>query len=84
MTTDTDNATSCSMGKQCSGINYCFWAKLLVALPAVPLLGAVAASFFTAPAWQFAAASYAGAGAVWIASEIDRIPALRKKFKKQI
>jgi|GEM_PF-2398188 len=80
----TSETNSCSL-KACSGkINYCFIAKLLVALPAIPLLGVFAASFYEDPAWKFAAASYAGAFAVWMAGLIDSVPALSRKFKPRL
>lgn len=75
-----ENGTnSCS---SCSGFNYCFWSKSMVAVLALPVLGCFAASFFRDPTWQFAAASYAGGLAVWIAAKIDALPFLQRKFRK--
>ncbi len=62
-----------------SSFNFCFWAKLLVAIPALPLIGLIAASFFTQPLWQLGAAALAVGAAVGAAVAIDRIPALAKK-----
>ena len=72
------------MEKTCgkSGFNFCFWAKLLVAIPALPLLGVNAASFFDNPDFQAVAAVVAIGLAVTAAVWLDRLPVLQKKFRK--
>ncbi|MFO1241990.1 MAG: hypothetical protein U1E36_02135 [Rickettsiales bacterium] len=70
--------TSCTL-KSCT-VNYCFIAKLLVAIPAIPMLAAIAASFSDDPVWQITLVAYAGAVAVWLAQKIDQIPYLTQKF----
>lgn len=62
------------------GFNYCFWAKLLVAIPAIPLLGVIVSTFFTDPDWKLTAVAYSGALAVILANRIDRIPYLQRTF----
>ncbi len=70
--------TSCG---NCKGFNYCFWAKLLVAIPAIPLVAFIAASLFIHPLLQILAAAVAVFGVVWAAVVIDRMPAFSRKFR---
>ncbi len=70
----TDTKSACK-----SGFNYCFWAKLIVAIPALPLAAIIAASFFTSPAMQFAAGAGAVALLVYAAIKIDQMPCLLRK-----
>ena len=79
---DTQNNAGCSASGACKGFNYCFWAKMIVAIPAIPLIGVTVASFYEDPSWQFTMASYSGAVVVIIAQYLDRMPALSKKFGK--
>jgi len=72
-----DNGSTCTTGS-CAGFNYCLVAKAIVAVAAIPMIGAVAASFFSEPVWQFTVATYTGAAVVLIAQKIDRIPALTR------
>ena len=78
---DNEKPGSCSTRGMCSGFNYCFWAKMIVAIPAVPLIGVTVASFFSEPAWQFTMASYSGAVVVILAQYIDRMPLFSRMFK---
>jgi hypothetical protein len=78
-----NNQTGAGCSTSCSGFNYCFWAKIIVAIPAIPLIGVTIASHFSEPAWQFTMASYSGAVVVILAQYIDRLPSLSKKFGKQ-
>ena len=55
------------------GFNYCFWAKLLVAIPALPLLAVVVGLQFTNPSIQLAAAIGSVVFAVWLAIKVDRM-----------
>lgn len=71
------NTTSCSTSI-CKGFNYCLVAKIIVAIPAVPMIAAVVASFFSTPLWQFTVAAYSGAAIILVAQKIDRIPALTR------
>lgn len=71
------DTTNCSTGV-CASFNYCLVAKIIVAIAAIPMIGAIAASFFSDPEWQFTIATYAGAAVVLIAQKIDRIPALTR------
>lgn len=57
-----------------SGFNFCFWAKLLVAIPAIPIIGIAAASFFTSPPVQIAVGGTAAFVAMYIAAKIDKMP----------
>ncbi len=65
----------------CSGFNYCKWAKTLVAIPALPIIALIAASFFTQPLVQIfvgiLAAMAAIKGAIWL----DNIQFLQKKIR---
>jgi hypothetical protein len=72
--------TKTTENKGCkSGFNYCFWAKLIVAIPALPLTAIIAASFFTNPAMQFAAGAGAIALLIYLAIKIDQMPCLLRK-----
>lgn len=62
-----------------SGFNYCFWAKAIVAVPALPILSYGAASLFQEPALQIIAGSGVVMAAVYGAIKLDNIPALQKK-----
>jgi len=63
--------------------NYCKWAKLLVAIPALPLIAILATIPFSNPITQGVAAVAAVcltlAAAVWL----DRVPALQAKFRNE-
>lgn len=59
--------------------NYCFWAKLIVAIPAIPLVAAIAASFFTDTAMQVVAGGIAVTALIWLAIKIDKMPCLLRK-----
>ena len=61
------------------GLNYCFWAKLIVAIPALPLIAIAAASPFGDIVSQIIAAAVAIAATIWLAIQIDRMPCLLKK-----
>ena len=80
---DNENKTGCSAKGACSGFNYCFWAKVIIAIPAIPLIGVTIASHFSEPAWQFTMASYSGAVVVILSQYIDHIPALSRMFGKK-
>lgn len=62
------------------GFNYCFWAKLIVGIPAVYIVVQVASSFFTSPLLQMWSGALAGIATVYAAIKIDKIPALQKKI----
>lgn len=64
----------------CRGFNFCFWAKLLVAIPALPMIAYIAASFFTEPYWQMLAGAAAIGAAISLAVVVDRLPLLQRKF----
>ena len=81
---DNEKAAGCSTSGACAGFNYCFWAKMIVAIPAIPLVGVVVASYFNEPAWQFTMASYTGAVMVILAQYIDRLPVFSRMFKKKV
>lgn len=66
---------------QKTGFNYCFWAKVLVAIPLFPLVALIAASQFDNELAQCVAAVVAVVAAVAISRWIDRIPALQKIIK---
>ncbi|MGE0755320.1 MAG: hypothetical protein AB7L92_09220 [Alphaproteobacteria bacterium] len=60
-------------------INYCFWAKLLVAIPLYPIVAVTAALQFHDAVSQSIAAVVAVIVVTLIARWIDNIPALNKK-----
>ncbi|MBV8939890.1 MAG: hypothetical protein JO089_08665 [Alphaproteobacteria bacterium] len=62
------------------GFNYCFWGKLLVAIPALPIIAVLGASFFNGPLLQFIGGGAAVGFAVWAALKIDRLPFLQRKL----
>lgn len=80
---DDHAATTHCATKTCHGFNYCLVAKTIVAIAAIPMIGAVAATLFTAPEWQFTAATYAAALTVLIAQRIDRMRAFSAMVVKK-
>jgi len=62
------------------GFNFCFWAKLIVGIPAVFIVVQVASSWFTNPMLSMWSGALAGIAAVYAAVKIDKIPALQKKI----
>jgi hypothetical protein len=72
------------MPKSCgsTGFNYCKWAKTLVAIPALPIIAFIAASFFQNPVLQLIAAFGAIAAAIYGAIWLDRVPLLTKKMRR--
>lgn len=64
-----------------SEFNYCKWAKLLVAIPALPLIGVMGASLFDHPFAQIIGAAGCVTITVLAALWIDSIPLLQKKFR---
>ena len=71
--------------KTCSttGFNYCFWAKLLVAIPAIPLIALIAASFFSDQLARMVAGAGAAFAAILVAIWLDRLPFLSRKFRQK-
>lgn len=59
--------------------NFCFWAKLLVAIPAIPLVAIIAASLFSNAVMQVVAAVVAVGALVLVAIKIDQMPCLLRK-----
>jgi hypothetical protein len=57
-----------------SSFNFCFWAKLLVAIPAIPIIALAAASLSSYPVLQAILAGGAVFCMVWLAVVIDRLP----------
>lgn len=74
----------CSKKSCVTSFNFCFWAKLLVAIPAMPIIAMICAMPFSDGLSKIVAA-VAGCGlAVYVAMWIDRQPALsRKVFPKR-
>lgn len=58
--------------------NYCFWAKLIVAIPAIPLVAIAAASLFSDPLIKVLMGGAAALAAVSIAIWIDKQPCLSR------
>ncbi|MFM9889864.1 MAG: hypothetical protein ACKVOE_04350 [Rickettsiales bacterium] len=77
-----DNVSSCA-NSTCGKFNYCLVAKTIVAIAAIPMIGAVVAGFFTNPAWQFTMATYSGALVVLVAQRIDRMKAFSAMVVKK-
>lgn len=69
---------------QKSGFDYCFWAKLMVAIPTLPLAALVAASYFEDEMSRGVAAVLAVVAIVALSRWLDRLPIFQKKiqFKK--
>jgi len=63
-----------STGSCISRLNYCFWAKLLVAIPALPLVALLAARQFSNPLLQIVAAAVAIFVVIYAARKIDKLP----------
>ncbi len=72
---------SSTEGKACSGFNYFLLAQALIAVPAIPLIGAFAASLSQDPAWQITNAAYAGALTLWVVAKLEGAACLSKKIK---
>lgn len=70
------NEKTCGSG----GFDYCFWAKLIVGIPAVYIVVQVASSWFTNPMLSMWSGALAGIAVVYAAIKIDKIPALQKKI----
>lgn len=79
--TETDAGQAATPAKK--EFNYCFWSKLLVGIPAVPLAGVIAASPFTQPLTKLIAAAAGCGAAVYLAIWIDRLPCLAGKVVKK-
>ena len=62
--------------KKC--FNFCFWAKCLVAIPALPLIGYIASLPFAESHLRWLVATIAVLLAVYGAITIERIAALQK------
>jgi hypothetical protein len=71
-----NNTKNCAQ----SGFNYCFWAKLIVGVPAIFIIAYTVGSQFENPFVQMWASAIAGVGSVWVAMKIDKHPALQKKI----
>lgn len=63
--------------------NYCFWAKLLVAIPALPLVAFIAASPFESEWMQMAAGAAAMIVVVLAAIRLDALPQLSGKIVRR-
>lgn len=65
------------------GFSFCFWAKLIVAIPALPILGYAVAMQFEDENVRWLAFGLTMLAAVWAAIKIDKMPALQRKFVKR-
>lgn len=76
-----DNQKKCGMAE---GFDYCFWAKVCVAIPVLPIFAIAAASRFDTPMAQGIAAVLAVVATLALSRWFDRIPVFQKKirFKK--
>jgi hypothetical protein len=63
--------------------NYCKWAKIVVAIPALPLVAIIAASFFTSTLAKVVAAAVACGGGVYLLEKMDEMPMFAKKIVKE-
>jgi hypothetical protein len=70
-----DHKTSCNM---LNGFNFCFWAKFVVAIPALAIAGYAAAAQFEQPLFQLAAWVGTVMLLVWLARKVEALPALQK------
>jgi len=73
-----DSSPEKSGGGHCNSFNYCLVAKLLVAVPVLPLIAIVAASYFTHPLVQLVAALLAVSLTIYAARLFDRLPIFSK------
>jgi len=60
--------------------NYCLWGKIIVAIPALPLLSLLAASMFTHVLAQIAAAAIVCGGGVYLLEKMDELPLFARKI----
>ena len=81
-----DNTAPESTPKSCSmstcSFNFCFFAKLLVAIPALPFAAAYASTFFESPEGKALAMVGTVTVLIWAAVKVDHIPLLQKKVIK--
>lgn len=64
-----------------SGFDYCFWAKLMVAIPTLPMAALIAASYFEDEMSRGVAAVLAVIGIVALSRWVDRLPIFQKKIQ---
>lgn len=74
----TQEKQHCGLSKD---FNYCFWAKVLVGIPVLPLAAILVASQFETQAAMGFAAVGTVIGLIALSRWIDRIPALTKKIR---
>lgn len=66
----------------CPAFNFCFWAKLMVAIPALPVIAWIAAAFFIDPMAKLLAAAGAVGLTLYLARWIDRLPMFSRYIRK--
>ncbi len=64
-----------------AGFDYCFWAKLLVAIPVLPIIALAAADRFEGDTARGLAATFTVIAIVLLSRWFDSLPAFRKKIK---
>ncbi len=80
----TEQSANDSPKKSCGcSFNYCLVSKLIVAIPALPIVAMIAEMPFHNPILQVFAGSGAVIATVYLAIKIDEIPALQKKIVKR-
>ena len=72
-----NNQESCSVK---TGFDYCFWAKVLVAIPVLPTIAIAAASQFESEMSQGVAAVVAVIAVIALSRWLDRMPLFNKKI----
>lgn len=60
--------------------NFCFWAKCIVAVPALPIAGYIAMVPFADSSLRWIAAGFTVFILVYFAIKVDRMSALQKKI----
>ena len=63
--------------------NYCFWAKLMVAIPALPLAAIVASSYFESPEHKALATVATVILLIYSAIKIDQMTVFSRKIVKR-
>ncbi len=67
----------------CRRFDFCFWAKLLVAIPAVPIIACSAAMLFDDLLLQSVTLVLTGYATILAAMKIDRLPRLSRRIYRR-
>ena len=78
----TEETQAPKASSRLSTFNYCFWAKLLVAIPTLPIIVSITTAFVENSVAKTAIAALTVFILVYSAIKIDEIPMFAKKITK--